>query len=74
MGRIMSPSGIEPATFGFVAQHLNHCVTAVHRIYIYIYILLIIDPNGVSHLKTVTANFYARFYNSVTAYKHYSAY
>jgi len=25
----MTPSGNEPATFGFVAQHLNHCATAV---------------------------------------------
>jgi hypothetical protein len=25
----ISPSGIEPATFRFVAQNLNHCVTAV---------------------------------------------
>ena len=25
----MTPSGIEPATFRFVAQHLNHCPTAV---------------------------------------------
>ena len=25
----MTPSRIEPATFRFVAQHLNHCVTAV---------------------------------------------
>jgi len=24
----MKPSGIEPATFRFVAQHLNHCVIA----------------------------------------------
>ena len=23
-------AGIEPATFRFVAQHLNHCATAVH--------------------------------------------
>ena len=23
----MAPSGIEPATFRFVAQHLNHCAT-----------------------------------------------
>jgi hypothetical protein len=23
----MTPSGIEPATFQFVAQHLNHCAT-----------------------------------------------
>ena len=25
----MTPSGIEPATLRFVAQHLNHCATAV---------------------------------------------
>jgi len=25
----MTPSGIEPATFRFVAQHLNHCTTTV---------------------------------------------
>ena len=25
----MIPSGIEPVTFRFVAQHLNHCATAV---------------------------------------------
>ena len=23
----MTPAGIEPATFQFVAQHLNHCAT-----------------------------------------------
>ena len=27
--KIPTPSGIEPATFRFVAQHLNHCATAV---------------------------------------------
>ena len=25
----MTPARIEPATFRFVAQHLNHCATAV---------------------------------------------
>jgi len=25
----MTPAGIEPATFRFVAQHLNDCATAV---------------------------------------------
>jgi len=24
----MTPAGIEPATFRFVAQHINHCATA----------------------------------------------
>jgi len=28
----MTPSGIEPATFRFVAQRLNHCATAVPHI------------------------------------------
>ena len=25
----LTPAGIEPATFEFVAQHLNHCAIAV---------------------------------------------
>jgi len=25
----MTPAGIEPATFRFLARHLNHCATAV---------------------------------------------
>jgi hypothetical protein len=29
MKNFTTPSGIEPATFGFVAQHLNHCATVV---------------------------------------------
>jgi hypothetical protein len=28
----MTPSGIEPATFRFVAQYLNHCATGVPRL------------------------------------------
>ena len=37
----MTPCGIEPATFRYVAQHLNHCATVV-PIYIYIYIYIYI--------------------------------
>jgi len=28
----MIPAAIEPATFRFVAQHLNHCATAVLKV------------------------------------------
>ena len=28
----MTPSGIEPVTFRFVAQHLNHCATTMKAI------------------------------------------
>ena len=37
----MAPAGIEPATFRFVAQHLNHCATAVPLItMVFLYIVL----------------------------------
>jgi len=29
----MTPAGIEPMTFGYVEQHLNHCATAVPVLY-----------------------------------------
>jgi len=32
-----TPAGIELATFRFVAQHLNHCATAVPYYYCYYY-------------------------------------
>jgi len=36
----MTPDGIKPATFRFVAQHLNHCATAVPFIIIIIIIII----------------------------------
>ena len=43
----MIPAGIEPATFRYVAQHLNHCDTAVPKtLCAIIYILLITEHNG----------------------------
>ena len=30
----MAPSGIEQATFRFVAQHLNHCATAIPQLHL----------------------------------------
>ena len=42
----MTPFGIEPATFRFVAQHLNHCATAVPLI-----VILIIDVDRVRAVR-----------------------
>ena len=49
----LTPAGIEPATFRFVAQHLNHCATAVPRIpylisliYSVSYRVLVEKPDG----------------------------
>jgi hypothetical protein len=36
MKNSMTPSGIEPVTFWFVAQYLNHCATAVLIIFLYV--------------------------------------
>ena len=40
----LTPAGIEPATFRFVAQHLNHCATAVPYVYIYTHTHLFPPP------------------------------
>jgi len=41
----MTPSGIEPATFRFVAQHLNHCAAAQSIIYISIFLFITVTIN-----------------------------
>ena len=45
----MTPSGIEPATFRFVGQYINHCATAVPIISLYV--LLLTTVNNQSHYR-----------------------
>jgi len=51
----LTPAGIEPATFLFVAQHLNHCATAV-PMYIYIIWLIYARIDERSENKRNTQN------------------
>jgi len=56
MKNSLTPAGIEPATFRFAAQHLNHCATAVPRAFQYITHLRTLFPSLeiTSKLRTVT--------------------
>ena len=58
----MTPSGIEPATFRFVAQHLNHCATAVPSLQ---------GPLSL-YCKTVPADFNSETRNPVALLKPWS--
>jgi len=54
----LTPAGIEPATFRFVAQHLNHCATAVPKhprveVYYYYWRLEMLTCRGIK-IRTVT--------------------
>jgi hypothetical protein len=47
----MTPSGIEPVTFQFVAQYLNHCATTVpHKIH---GVLLKAEDNSTLYLHLI---------------------
>ena len=44
----MTPAGIEPVTFRFAAQHLNHCATVVLQVIIGI-LYIFIDGGEVTN-------------------------
>jgi len=46
----LTPAGIEPATFRFVAQHFNDCATAVPTIAVYSEKLLMMDRGTVQNM------------------------
>ena len=45
----MTPAGIEPAAFRFVAQYLNHCATATH-----IQVIVAANYGGTRHFSRAT--------------------
>jgi hypothetical protein len=55
----MTPSGIEAATFRFVAQHLNDCATAVPELYLYLKEIHenLIQDNQYPHYEIQIGNF-----------------
>ena len=42
----MTPAGIEPATFRFVAQHLNHCATAIPDLTVHVLFIDVVHALG----------------------------
>ena len=46
----LTPAGIEPAAFRFVAQQLNHCATAV-PIYIYVCVCVCVCVTNYNKLR-----------------------
>ena len=68
----MTPSGIEPATFRFVAQHLNHCTTAVHNRARYRFNFSAIKPK-LPRLISFSHTFFCLQFPSGTMIKHSSS-
>ena len=69
----LTPAGIEPATFRFVAQHLNHCATAVpyyycnyyyYYYYYYYSVIQFLEPNRSFTLKMDSGVRKGLFYRS----------
>ena len=57
----LTPGGIEPGTFRFLAQHLNHCATAVSFTFRYIPTILNLSPNRVLQNANLSTNPYRIF-------------
>jgi len=47
----MAPPSIEPATFRFVVQHLNHCATAVPLLYITMWNIKYVFNYKITHVR-----------------------
>ena len=59
----MTPSGIQPATFRFVAQDLNRCVTAVPIVHFYLYKISCFTWKLLTHwLDCVFTHVYGRIF------------
>ena len=59
----MTPSGIEPDTFLFVAQHLNHCATTSRYLYLHCYTNW--TPLGLALFLSSVRISYAEFHENV---------
>jgi len=75
----MTPAGIEPATFRFVAEHLNHCPTAVPNEMLLTYLLtpwcrvLLEKLTGLQLVKKFPAfHRTRRFITALTSVRHLS--
>jgi hypothetical protein len=64
----MTPSRIEPATFQFVAQYLNHCATAVPilREYYFVYSQPGVDGDSEEQQKFFKLFFFLRVHEHFT--------
>jgi len=54
----MTPSGIEPATFQFVARHLNHCATVAVLLYL-IHLCVLFEQSLIFHLHLLRYNLHS---------------
>jgi len=53
MKNLLTPAGIEPATFQFVAQHLNHCATLCPLAKLHAFLRIAVVQNTIYKIKHV---------------------